>query len=158
MTLYGGLAFCLGLSPVVLSALGLRFADFWDAATFTLLAGMIVTRVGCLLNGCCCGRRSEGRLGVRLPDHMGRWERRYPVPLLEIAGSLLLAALSAILLALSAPPGTIFVVALAGYGCVRLVVDRLRETSHPGRSSHRLALTTFLAFCIAAYGVGWLVT
>ncbi len=90
MTLYGGLVLTLVLSPVILAPLGLRFAAFWDGATFTILVGMIFTRFGCLLNGCCSGRRSDGRLGLWLPDHTGRWERRYPVQLLELAAALVL--------------------------------------------------------------------
>ena len=158
MTLYGGLVLALLLSPAVLASLGLRFADFWDAATFTILVGMIFTRVGCLLNGCCSGRHSDGPLGLRLPDHAGHWERRHPVALLEIACSALLLAGSAALLALGAPAGTIFAFGLAGYACVRFALDRLREPSPRSRVSHRVALSAFLTCSVLASAVGWLAT
>jgi phosphatidylglycerol---prolipoprotein diacylglyceryl transferase len=156
MTLYGGLVVALVLSPAILAALRLSFADFWDAATFTMLVGMILTRVGCLLNGCCSGRCTAGPLGIRLPDQTGRWERRYPVQLLEMASSAVLLAGSLALLALGAPRGTIFASALGGYAAVRLAFDRLRQRSPRSAASHRLALSTFLACSVIASAVGWL--
>ena len=61
MTLYGGLVLALALSPVILTPFRLSFLTFWDGAMFTILVGMIFTRVGCLFNGCCSGRHSDGR-------------------------------------------------------------------------------------------------
>ena len=115
------------ISPAVLAALALPFGAFWDAATFTLLVGMIFTRVGCLLNGCCAGRPSEGRLALRLPGQAGLWERRHPVQLLELGTAVALLGGCVALLLAESPPGAIFVFALAGYGCVRSIIDPLRE-------------------------------
>jgi phosphatidylglycerol:prolipoprotein diacylglycerol transferase len=125
--LVGGLLLAVALSPAVLAGLGLPFAAFWDAATFTMVVGMIFARVGCLLNGCCAGRRSDGRLALYLPDHEGRWARRHPVQLLELAAAVALLA-GVIAIAADPPfPGSIFVFAVAGYGCVRSVLNPLRE-------------------------------
>jgi phosphatidylglycerol:prolipoprotein diacylglycerol transferase len=158
MTLYGGLVLALVLSPALLAALGLRFAAFWDAATFTILVGMIFTRVGCLLNGCCSGRHSDGRLALRLPDHTGRWDRRYPVQLLELAAALVLLGGSAALLALAAPRGTIFAFALAGYAGARLAIDPLRERPPGIAAGRRVALAAFVACSVLASAVGWVAT
>jgi phosphatidylglycerol---prolipoprotein diacylglyceryl transferase len=158
LTLYGGLVLALLLSPAILKALGLRFADFWDAATFTILVGMIFTRGGCLLNGCCSGRRSDGPLGLRLPDHTGHWERRYPVALLEMGCSAVLLGTSVALLEAGVPRGTIFGVGLAGYAGVRLVLDRLRVPSPSSHASHRLALSAFITCSVLAATVGWLMS
>ena len=125
--LFGGLLLALAVSPAVLAWLGLPFAAFWDAATFTMLVGMIFTRVGCLLNGCCGGRRTEHRLGLFLPDHHGRWERRYPVQLLELATAVCLLAGAVAILLSPHFAGAIFLFALVGYGCARFVLDPLRE-------------------------------
>lgn len=125
--LVGGLLLAVALSPAVLAGLGLPFGAFWDAATFTMLVGMIFTRVGCLLNGCCAGRPSEGRLALHLPDHHGRWARRHPVQLLELTAAVALLA-GAIAIATDPPfEGSIFVFGLAGYGCVRSILNPLRE-------------------------------
>jgi phosphatidylglycerol:prolipoprotein diacylglycerol transferase len=158
MTLYGGLVFALALSPVVLAALGLRFAAFWDGATFTMLTGMIFARVGCLLNGCCSGRRSDRWVGLRLPDDTGRWERRYPVQLLELAAAVVLLSGSMALLAVGAPRGAIFAVALVGYAGARLAIDPLREPPPRIAAGRRVALAAFLACTTLASVVGWLAT
>jgi phosphatidylglycerol:prolipoprotein diacylglycerol transferase len=126
-TLVGGLLLAVALSPAVLAALGLPFGAFWDAATFTLLVGMIFTRVGCLLNGCCAGRPSEGRLALFLPGRAGRWERRHPVQLLELMTAVVLLGGCLAISFGEPPPGAIFAFALAGYGCARSVLDPLRE-------------------------------
>ena len=125
--LVGGLLLAVAVSPPLLALLGLPFGTFWDAATFTMLVGMIFTRVGCLLNGCCVGRPSEGRLTVDLPDHQGRWARRHPVQLLELAAAVALLAGAAAIATDPPFPGSIFAYALAGYGCVRSILNPLRE-------------------------------
>src|ERR1700752_767412 len=56
MAMYGGLLAAVPLSIPLLRVMDLSFAKFWDAASFNMLTGMIFTRVGCLLNGCCSGR------------------------------------------------------------------------------------------------------
>lgn len=126
--LVGGLLLALAVSPAVLAGLGLPFAGFWDAATFTMLVGMILTRVGCFLHGCCAGRPSEHRLALRLPDHHGRWERRHPVQLFELATAVLLLAGAAAIAAADAFAGAVFLFALAGYGCARAILDPLRQS------------------------------
>jgi phosphatidylglycerol:prolipoprotein diacylglycerol transferase len=158
MALYGGLVLALVLSPAILTPLGLGFAPFWDGATFTMLVGMIFTRVGCLLNGCCSGRRTDSWLGLRLPDHTGRWARRYPVQLLELAAALVLLGVSAALLGLSAPRGTIFASALAGYAAARFAIDPLRERPPDIAAGRRIALATFLVCSVLAFAAGWLAT
>ena len=125
--LVGGLLLAVALSPAVLAPLGLPFGAFWDAATFTMLVGMVFTRVGCLLNGCCVGRPSDGRLALRLPDHEGHWTRRHPVQLFELAAAVGLLAAA---LAISIDPpfaGSIFICVAAGYGAARAVLNPLRE-------------------------------
>ena len=154
MTIYGGLILALALSPPVLAGFRLSFANFWDASTFTMLVGMIFTRIGCLLNGCCAGRRSDGPLGLWLADHRGHWERRYPVALLEIGCAALLLAGSAALLLVHAPRGTIFVFGVLGYATVRIGLDRLRETSPRSRLSRSAAVRTFVAVSVVASAVG----
>jgi phosphatidylglycerol:prolipoprotein diacylglycerol transferase len=157
LALYGGLVLALVLSPAVLGGFGVRFAGFWDGATFTILVGMMFARVGCLLNGCCAGRPSQGWLGLWLPDHAGRRERRYPVQLIELTAAAVLLAGSASLLVLHAPRGTIFAFGLAGYASVRLALDRLRAPAARSVTSQRAALATFLACSAAIFVAGWLV-
>jgi prolipoprotein diacylglyceryltransferase len=119
---------------------------------------MIFTRVGCLLNGCCSGRASDSRIGLRLADHRGRSVRRYPVQLIEMAAAAALLAGCVLLLELGAPRGAIFGFALVGYGAVRLALDRLREPSPLSKASRGLALATFFACSVMVFAAGWLVS
>src|SRR5258708_14795850 len=80
---YGGLALVLPLSLPLLAALGLSFGAFWDVAVFTILLVMIFGRVGCLMNGCCAGRRSRSWITLYLPNRSGVWDRRIPTQCLE---------------------------------------------------------------------------
>ena len=48
----------------------------WISLVLPLMLG--VTRIGCLLNGCCYGRRTEGFGGMYLPGRYGNWDYIYP--------------------------------------------------------------------------------
>lgn len=125
--MFGGLPPALILSVPLLRVLGLPFGVFWDVATFTILVGMVVTRIGCLLHGCCAGRPTTGWISLRLPDHRGVWQRRVPCPLLECgcAGVLLVGA---VLLWQRLPfPGALFLVVASGYGVIRMPLESARE-------------------------------
>lgn len=84
LMMYGGLPCALLVSLPLLRWLHLNFGAFWDASAFTILVGMMITRVGCLLNGCCAGRPSDSWLGIYLPNHLGVWEKRIPNQMLEM--------------------------------------------------------------------------
>lgn len=88
----GGLVLAVAVSVPVLAALDLPYWAFWDAATVTMAVGLLATRVGCAMNGCCAGRPTDGPLGVWMPDVHGVWARRYPAPLLEAGWVLVLLA------------------------------------------------------------------
>jgi len=124
---YGGFILALLCSVPLVRALGLPFGAYWDATTFAILTGMIITRVGCLLNGCCAGRPSHSWLTLYLPNHLGVWDRRIPTPCLE-------AALAGVLLAGAVwawprlPfPGALFLLVATGYATGRLVLESARE-------------------------------
>src|SRR5262249_34070419 len=90
MAMYGGLPMMLLFSVPLLRALQVPFPAFWDVSSFTILTGMTFTRVGCLLNGCCAGRRSESWVALSLPNHRGEWARRLPVQLFEASWAIVL--------------------------------------------------------------------
>ena len=125
--LYGGLILALACSWPLLGLLGLPFGAFWDAATITLLVGMVFTKVGCLLNGCCAGRPASGWLAMNLPNTRGVWCPRVPSQLLECG---LAAAILAGALFWTERPfgGALFLTALAIYAAARLPLGATRET------------------------------
>jgi phosphatidylglycerol:prolipoprotein diacylglycerol transferase len=117
------------LAVPLLNALDISFWEFWDVATYPMLIGAIFTRLGCLLHGCCCGRPSEGRLALWLPDSQGIWRRRVPTQILE-SGWAALILIGAIAGWDQGPvPGALFLAAVAAYGVGRLALLPLREAS-----------------------------
>lgn len=139
---YGGLLAAVPLSWPLLAALDLPFGAFWDVAIITILVGMTVTRIGCLLNGCCAGREVR-TFGLTLPNHQGEWRRRVPTQILEGALALTLLALGARAWPALPAPGALFLLLAGGYASGRLVLETLREHSPGARAfnvQHALSL------------------
>jgi phosphatidylglycerol---prolipoprotein diacylglyceryl transferase len=136
--MYGGLPLMLVLSIPLLRALRLNFGAFWDVSSFTILVGMMFTRIGCLLNGCCCGRPSDSWISLPLPDTGGVWERRLPTQVFE-AFSAALLLVCAIFIWPSRPfAGAVFLVVVLGYSGVRFFTEFARER-RPGAGVFRIA-------------------
>lgn len=128
----GALPLAIPISVPLLALLGVPFGAFWDIAAFTILTGMIPTRIGCLLNGCCSGRPSDSWLGVNLPDHRGVWRRRIPMQCLEAALGALLLAGAAAAWRVAPFPGALFLAVMGAYGLGRLVLESMRDMTAPG--------------------------
>jgi phosphatidylglycerol---prolipoprotein diacylglyceryl transferase len=125
--MYGAVPFMLIASVPLLSAFRIPFGAFWDVATFPILVGMIFTRIGCLLNGCCSGRTSNLFCAINLPDHNGVWQRRIPTQLLEAGWGVLLLVAVIFLWNLSSFPGAIFLCVLVGYSLGRFAFEWTRQ-------------------------------
>ncbi len=126
--LYGGLIVSFLLSLPLLRALGISVGAFWDATIVTMLIGMVFTKMGCLLNGCCGGRKTESKLGLYLPNEHGVWSRRIPAQLLE-AGLALCLLIGALVTWNRLPfAGSCFLIVLAGYGAGRWWLESIRES------------------------------
>jgi phosphatidylglycerol:prolipoprotein diacylglycerol transferase len=132
LAMLGALPLAIPLSLPLLALLGVSFGAFWDVAAFTILTGMIPTRIGCLLNGCCSGRPSDSWLAVNLPDHRGVWRRRMPTQCLEAALGLSLLAGAAAAWSAAPFPGALFLSVMGAYGLGRLVLESTREQTAPG--------------------------
>lgn len=129
MAQYGGILLAVPLSVPLLAELQLPFGAFWDVGSFTILVGMIFTRIGCLLNGCCSGRPSNSWFSIRLPNHQGIWTRRIPTQLMEAGWATLLLAASTLLWHRLPFDGALFVFVAAGYAFGRLALESLRDLS-----------------------------
>lgn len=151
--LYGGLVLAVPLSLVVLPVFDLLFSTFWDLSTFTMLVGLVLTRFGCLMNGCCAGRATTSAIGVWLPDERGVWVRRVPTQMLEAAwGALVLAA--ALLWHDHAPfPGALFLTVVGFYAAVRVPLGRLRAQAY-WQTGDRV-LSILLAIACLALLISW---
>jgi prolipoprotein diacylglyceryltransferase len=130
---YGGILVAVPLSVPLLAVLDIPFASFWDVSMVTIMVGMIFTRIGCLLNGCCAGRPTSSWLGVYLPDHTGMWTKRIPTQLLE-AGWATCLLVSAILIWPRLPfQGALFLFVSGGYALGRLVLEFTRAPKRQGQ-------------------------
>jgi prolipoprotein diacylglyceryltransferase len=135
-----------------------------DVCGTGLLFVLTLGRVGCLLAGCCHGRRVTRSWGAvcygsrharaGLPAHLVGVALA-PVQLVEAAGALLLAVGSVAVDVL--PPGALFVAAIAGRAGLRLVVELWRGDhgwwSRLGLSTPQLwASGTAAALLVASAG------
>ncbi len=122
---YGALV-AVPLSVPLLVVLGLPIAAFWDAGALGFLTAIACLRIGCFLNGCCCGRATGSRLGCELPDAAGVVARRIPTQLLE-AGWAAVLLVGATLAAGRMPfAGALFLSTLAAYAAGRFLLDFAR--------------------------------
>jgi phosphatidylglycerol:prolipoprotein diacylglycerol transferase len=155
---YGGLLLVVPASVPLLAALGLGFGAFWDLASLTMLIGLMFTKVGCLLNGCCGGRVTAGRFSLVLPDHAGVRRRRIPAQLLEAGVAVV------ILVAVTAAwdhrvfPGAVFLWGVAAYSLARVFLETTRETVDriAGVSANQAIALALAALSLAAFTVVWL--
>jgi len=79
---YGG--FIFGLGYLIWYCWQYRL-DFWKFMDYIIPAGMLgyaIGRLGCFLNGCCYGARTDLPWGVIFPHHPG--ELRHPTQLYEM--------------------------------------------------------------------------
>src|SRR5262245_2326387 len=139
--MYGGLLLVLPLSLLLLPWLDLPVGVFWDVAAISILVGMIFTRIGCQLNGCCAGRR---------------WRSgRIPTQALEAAFAAVLLVGAAAAWGRLPFPGALFLCVAAGYGGGRLILQSLREPEPGGRN---LAIHHALSVVLVASSLAGLLT
>jgi phosphatidylglycerol:prolipoprotein diacylglycerol transferase len=125
--MYGGLPLVLVFSVPLLYLLRLPFAAFWDVGALSILAGMIFARIGCLLNGCCCGRPSNTWFSIYLPNARGVWQKRIPSPCLESIWAATLLALALLFLHRIPFHGALFLFVASGYAAGRILLESFRE-------------------------------
>jgi prolipoprotein diacylglyceryltransferase len=152
--LYGGLLVAVAASAALLPLAEIPFWEFWDAAAVTMLVGLILTRFGCLMNGCCAGRATGGRLGIWLPDHRGVRQRRIPTPLLEAAWAALLLPLALAGNGRLPFAGALFLGVAGAYAGARLLLEHTREPA-AGRRANIAASGALVAGAPLAVLIGW---
>lgn len=156
LAMLGALPLAIPISVPLLAILGLPYGAFWDVAAFTILVGMIPTRIGCLLNGCCSGRPTDSWLGLNLPNERGVWTRRIPTQCLEAALALILLAGAAAAWRFAPFPGAVFLAVMGAYALGRLVLESMREPTTPGEITAGHVISGLMIVCsTAALAVLW---
>lgn len=110
--------------------LAIPVGAFLDSAAPGIYAAVAIGRLGCFFTGCCAGRPTGSRFGIRSSDR-SVVARRLPTQLMESLTGVVIAVISwlAIVAGVSAGEGFVFVLALATYAIVRQGLLRLREES-----------------------------
>ena len=147
--MYGAVPAMLMCSLPLLRVLRLGFGAFWDVSTFTILVGMIFTRVGCLLNGCCSGRPTQGWFGIRLCDTHGVWQKRVPTQALEAACAAGLLIVAMVVWRRMPFPGALFLLIILSYSSIRLLLELAREHGNR-RRQFRIAYAFSVVFVVAS--------
>jgi len=130
----GGWSVFGALLPVIpLSFLTARIIEVpatvvWDCMGGGILAGGFWVRMGCVFNGCCCGRETTHWCGVRLHNVLLERKRRIPVQFLEMTWWLLGLAAFCVAWSQPLPPGTYALGVLGWYGFGRFWLEPLRES------------------------------
>lgn len=154
-SVFGALLTFLPLSFAVARLLHLPPAVFWDHVGMGVLAGGFWIRLGCVFNGCCAGRETQGFVGVRLHDTLGAEKRRIPVQFLEMAWWLLGSLGFLWLWPKAFPQGSYALGVLGWYGLGRFFLEPMRE--RPDVIFGRVRINQVVAGLLALGAAGALV-
>ncbi len=125
-SVFGGLA----AVPVALAmglVLDIPVGLFADSLALGIAVGGAWIRLGCVFNGCCGGRPSDGWLALPQHDTRGVRTRRIPVQWLEIGWWLAAALALSCLSPAALPAGSRALGLLTWYGAGRFALEPLRE-------------------------------
>ena len=153
-SVFGALLPIAPLSFLVAAALRIPPAVFWDHMIAGIVVGAIWVRFGCICNGCCGGRETQGWLGWRAHDVHGVSTRRIPVQSLEIGWWLLALGGLFFLWGRPFPPGTVRPgwSGLVWFGA--FLLEPLRQT--PDLVFGRVRINQVVAACLAIAAGGGL--
>ena len=156
--LYGGLFASFLFSLPLLSWLEISVAAFWDVAVLAMLIGMVPTKVGCLLNGCCAGQPTKRMFALYLPNEQGVWCRRLPSQLLEATVAVILLIFAIAVWNRFPIDGVVCFTVLAGYGIGRWCLESGRETiDRIGRLSvHKMISASLVIVSMVGLALIWL--
>lgn len=155
LTLYGGLALAVVLSVAYMRKAGLPIWTVCDLAAPGLALGKAVTRVGCFLNGCCFGLRTELPWGVVFPydSHAGSvfpGASLHPAQLYSSALSLVVFVILLLIGRRSRTPGVVFFSFLLMDSVVRAALGFVRYAEAGNRAFKAAGVTVSVNQVIAA--------
>jgi phosphatidylglycerol:prolipoprotein diacylglycerol transferase len=156
----GGLLVALAVSGILMRAWRLPWLKTADAFAPSIALGYAIARVGCFMAGCCWGKPTTSRIGVRFSDQahslVGRpvHQALLPTQLIESAASLLLLAFLLRLRERRAFDGQILLAYLAVYSVTRFAIEFLRDnppTQVAGLSAWQLISAALFLFTAGFY-------
>jgi phosphatidylglycerol:prolipoprotein diacylglycerol transferase len=129
------------------------FKKLLDVVTLALPIILGITRIGCLLNGCCYGRPTNGFGGMYLPGNFGEWAYRYPTQIMLMALNAGLFLWLWLIRKRKPFEGSLTLLFLIVYATGRSLIDALRDLPHVLGPFSLLQLTSLaiLVICLPLY-------
>lgn len=159
LSVFGSLLTFVPVSFAAAVLVGVPVGVLFDNMAVGVLAGGFFIRLGCVFNGCCVGRETDGACGVYLHDTRGIRKRRIPAQFLEMAWWLL--GLIAVLgfWPSELPTGSLAFAVLAWYSAGRFCLEPLREEPDIVAGRYRVnQLVAAFLFVVAGGALLFLVT
>jgi prolipoprotein diacylglyceryltransferase len=159
--LHGGIAGGTIALLAISSMTGIPFLRLLDAPALSLPLGEAIARLGCYVYGCCWGRPTTSRFGVRYTSAESKVVRCAPHlhnvkihPAQLYALVIYLAMFAAMYAALPYMPfdGALTAAYFIGHSAIRLSLEYFRQDDR-GRLWGRLTHTNFYSFLAIAAGV-----
>ncbi len=164
----GGLVFFGGFVATTIAVIvfsrysGIGLRNLGDLVAPCLALGHTIGRLGCFMNGCCFGRRTDSFLGVVFPERNEGFAR-HPTQLYE---SLFLGILFMITLSAFGKraekgrffPGAIWGIYVMAYSVFRFLIEFLRDDDRGGFfTSLQLSVSQLISVAGFSFSVAWLV-
>jgi len=124
---FGAVIGALGLGLLIARANKIPAFHLLDVISIILPLILGVYRIGCMLNGCCYGRETEGVFGFYLPNAAGQWANRYPTQIMLLVFDLALFFFLWRWRRKNPAEGKTTLVFLLSFSIFRLLLDKLRE-------------------------------
>lgn len=124
---FGAVIGTMGLGFLAAKIYQLPPGQILDVISSILPLILGVYRIGCILNGCCHGRETDGLLGFYLPDVSGEWANRYPTQIALLAFDFALFFVLWKWRLKKPAEGKTTLAFLLSFSVFRLLLDSLRE-------------------------------
>lgn len=165
-TFYGGFLLAMAASYWWVQRNGLSFLTMADVMAPSIALGLVFTRIGCFLSGCCYGKPTDGPLGVVFPpdspagsaamalaQQMGRDHvALHPAQVYSSIKGLVIFVLLMALQPKLTKKGSTFGLLLVLYGIGRFIVDFFRMYEDNARILFGLSFNQVISVVLVAIG------
>jgi len=166
-TFYGGFLLAMAASYWWVKRHGLAFLTVADVMAPSIALGLVFTRIGCFLSGCCYGKPTDGPLGMVFPpdspagaaaaalaQQMGRDQvALHPTQLYSSLKGLLIFIILMLLQPKLTKRGSTFGMLLVLYGIGRFTVDFFRMYEDNARVLFGLTFNQVISIVLVVIGL-----
>jgi phosphatidylglycerol:prolipoprotein diacylglycerol transferase len=134
LVMYGGFIGAILASLLYFKLKKLPVLPYADVLAPPVAIGIMLTRIGCFMNGCCWGQATQGPLGVSFPlsSPAGAYQcdvhaaALLPTQLFESAGGLFIAIMLLLVERKKPFTGILFYLLCISYAVLRFIMEALR--------------------------------